>query len=470
MVPPQEDYSPLTPEDFVESQDVINLELAEALSNAREFNPYMTCNSSIFDSVVERLISEMRTWYLDSIGSRFRSSDNLNMLVRILTNLAFNSIISPEKYLSVPFSRQFYTTNTRYQPSFGSQRCAKQVREFLERSNLIEHHRGFQDRSTGNSRLTRIRATSRLHESFREIYVEQFQSNRYQEPLILRDVNKQPVEYNSADFPFLHFWRQDITLINELIADSWIDLFVPDTTYRELCNRSLDLTRTTLCRIFNNSSFELHGRFYYGWWQEIESQYRQFITINGEQTTELDYSSMNVALLYAESGLTLPSGDLYQVADFTRQDCKLAFNIMLNSESRASAVRAAIGNNSEIELSAAQVNELLDALEEKHNQLSTSFYSGVANRLMFKESKIANLLMLRLAEQDVVTLPIHDGFIVQQRHSELLREMMMGCFRTITDGNVNVPPPVASISEPLDFDAHFDEYSMYYERQTFNED
>ena len=469
MAPPQEDYSPIAPEDFAESQDSINFDLAEALSNYRKFNPYMTCSGEIFDLVVERLIGEMRAWYIESIGTRFREPGNLNMLVRILTNLAFNSIISPEKYLSIPFSRHFYSADTRYQPKFGGQPYAKKVREFMESTNLIEYYRGFHDRTTGNSRFTRIRATNQLHELFQGIQVTQFQSNKYQEHLILRDASKQPIEYVDADFPFLHFWRQDITVINELIADSWIDLFVPDTTYQELCNTSLDLTRTTLCRIFNNSSFELHGRFYYGWWQEIESQYRQFITIDGEQTIELDYSSMNVALLYSESGIALPQGDLYQVNGYDRQDCKLVFNIMLNNDSRSTAVRAAIGNNSEIELSATQVNELLDALEEKHNQISSSFYSEVANRLMFKESKIANLLMLRLAEQNIVTLPIHDGFIVQRRHGELLRQMMASCFRTITDGDVNVPPPVVSISEPLDFEAHFDEYSMYYERRTNNE-
>ncbi|GAA6203862.1 hypothetical protein [Thalassotalea sp. SU-HH00458] len=79
---------------------------------------------------------------------------------------------------------------------------------------------------------------------------------------------------------------------------------------------------------------------------------------------------------------------------------------------------------------------------------------GVANRLMYQ----ASLLMIRLAESGIVVLPIHDGFIVQQRYVNSLRDMMVNCFRTITEGEVYVPALEVIVHDDIDFDDHFDTY------------
>ncbi|PHR85740.1 MAG: hypothetical protein COA59_00165 [Colwellia sp.] len=464
-----EDINLLTTENVPESQDVVNFAVSQRLNNSREFNPYMTCSNSEFNSTLEVLLQEMRQWHIETGGSRFRETENFNMLKRIVVNLIFNYYLSPAKYISIPYNRPFYSDNTRYQPLFGGHNCAVNVRRFLLAREYIEVHTGYQDRATGNSRFTRMRANNELFARFNSVHLFEFQSNQYQESIILRDSNKQDEEYYDDIDSAISFWRQDLVTINSVIENSWIDLFIDNATYVELCNQKLNLTRTKLCRIFSNSSFEQHGRFYYGWWLEIPKGYRPLITIDGQQTTELDYTSMNVALLYSERSIPLPSGDLYQVGEFRRSDCKIAFHIMVNTNTRAGAVITLLNEDDFTVTTNEQINNLLDAIEERHTPINHAFHSGSGNRLMFQESRIANLLMLRLAQMNIVSLPIHDGFIIQSQHENLLKQTMIDCFRAITDGNVNVPEPELYPTQELNFETHFDEYSQYYERRVNNE-
>ena len=61
----------------------------------------------------------------------------------------------------------------------------------------------------------------------------------------------------------------------------------------------------------------MHGRFYDGWWQSIPSkdwQYRTHITIDGQRTCEVDYSSVCLRIVYALKGISIdPEEDLYDI-------------------------------------------------------------------------------------------------------------------------------------------------------------
>ena len=60
----------------------------------------------------------------------------------------------------------------------------------------------------------------------------------------------------------------------------------------------VDLSRKTITRIFTNGSFEECGRFYRGWWQNVPSEYRKYITIDESVTTEYDFSQLSPHMLY----------------------------------------------------------------------------------------------------------------------------------------------------------------------------
>ena len=75
--------------------------------------------------------------------------------------------------------------------------------------------------------------------------------------------------------------------------------------------RPIDLTRRSLVRIFSNGRFDHGGRFYRGWWENVPSEYRKCITIDGKRTNEYDYSQLNPHMVYFLRGKTLGSEDAY---------------------------------------------------------------------------------------------------------------------------------------------------------------
>ena len=114
-------------------------------------------------------------------------------------------------------------------------------------------------------------------------------------------------------------------------------------------------TRKTLYRIFSNSSWKQHGRFYGGFWMSLPERhkttengelvitslrYRDSISINHQITTELDYSSFHPKMIYDLEGLDLP-GDPYEgIGDLDRDHGKTVFNIMINSKDMEKAQAA----------------------------------------------------------------------------------------------------------------------------------
>ena len=60
-----------------------------------------------------------------------------------------------------------------------------------------------------------------------------------------------------------------------------------------------------LHRVFNRASFSQGGRFYGPWWQNIPSELRADITINGIQTVEMDYPRLHPTLMCMQRRVSL---------------------------------------------------------------------------------------------------------------------------------------------------------------------
>jgi len=74
---------------------------------------------------------------------------------------------------------------------------------------------------------------------------------------------------------------------------------------------TLIFTHITLRRIFSRGSLKKGGRFYGGWWENIPSKFRPYLTINGFATGEVDFSELHPRLLYLLNNQPVPTGDLY---------------------------------------------------------------------------------------------------------------------------------------------------------------
>ncbi len=200
-----------------------------------------------------------------------------------------------------------------------------------------------------------------------------------------------------------------------------------------------DLLR--LCRIFSNASFQQGGRFYRSYIQSFPSSDRRLIRIDGKATVELDYSCLHPRILFNRIGEDVEGRDLYaevEVDDWDdkptlRDACKPAFQAILNSGSKETAIKAiSMGVNFgkipwETELSVA---DFVDRICVALSPIKESFFTGVGLRLQNEDSELARAIMNDFVQEGRPIHPVHDSFIVRAEDEELLRNSMQSHYKS----------------------------------------
>lgn len=236
--------------------------------------------------------------------------------------------------------------------------------------------------------------------------------------------------------------EENIIEYNSFIEKQWIDLFVTGKEFgdiqrdieekiddfgeREPSAFLVDLVSgRRLYRVFNNGRFTDGGRFYGGWWQSIRSDYRRFITINGTPTVEVDFSSMQVAMLYAMFAQDLKE-DAYAIegVDPSYRDLiKKATLKLINATGRLRApLKSELPPNLTWE-------ELQSAIRERHAPIAEFLGSGEGIRLQRLDSDIAEDIMMSMLGKNIVALPVHDSFFVPEGHEDELRDAMITAYK-----------------------------------------
>ena len=239
-------------------------------------------------------------------------------------------------------------------------------------------------------------------------------------------------------------WRENLGIINKTFSKHWFDLYVKDTEYSVIADRinssndkdPIDLSKRFLVRIFTNGSFKEGGRFYRGWWQNVPSEYRRFITIDTKKTKEYDYSQLNPNMIYAAYNLELGSEDAYnRVLDGEHRDTvKQAFNAMI----QASTALTSKPENIDLDPLGMTWRDLRQAVLDAHKPIQHLFFTGLGNQLQFEDSSIAESIMLQFAAIDAPALPIHDSFIMHHGYASELEENMRRGFYERFGRDINV--------------------------------
>ena len=227
-------------------------------------------------------------------------------------------------------------------------------------------------------------------------------------------------------------WRINLREINACFSRHMLDLRIKDSEVEALQERLLsdsekepiDLTNKVLVRIFINNSFGEGGRFYRGWWQNVPSEYRPFITINSKSTQEHDYSQLNPNMIYSLYNHELGSEDAYSrvIGPEHRDVVKEAFNAMFQANTSLESKPRGI-NIDEIGMT---WKELRQAILNAHKPIKDLFFTGLGNKLQFEDSIMAENVMLQFARMDYPALPVHDSFIMHHafgNHGELEEAM-----------------------------------------------
>ena len=477
------------------------LSTSNDINNSRPFDIHVWSDYPEFNQLVDQL------WFRhfpieDDIvrrgpKSKATSKDHFKAL---LLDLYVSWLTDPNMYLGISMSKSGWNANSRYNALHLSFRIVTIIKN-LAGLGIVEFQKGRQ------GTLSRIRAAERLQFLFRDLKlpISEIVFDYMKDPIILRDTSEEPdemevktaskklkkpnLEYN--DTPETKRMRGVLNKYNELLNKSRLDVFSLEEPYFERSeNRGGKKDKVVrhyitgrnhfVRRIFNNGSWELGGRFYGGWWQQIGKELRLDIMINDNPIVEVDFTAMHIALLQAKVGKkpdpdlvvskdneTLQGFDFYQRFKASRlsnsnneiNDAddpytlnklilphKNNFNqrkvvkqlvlMAINAVSRKSgfsAFRSSQATGDPLKkMTNAELSQLLDAFIEKHPELKSFLCTGKGLELMYLDSRIAESVIEQLTDKSILVLCVHDSFIVAniQKH-ELLRAMEHACKQII---------------------------------------
>lgn len=413
------------------------------IKTAPQFDVHKWSDYPEVNLVVEALFDEIKTLRAGQ-GVRIREADKVKRQLKvIIIDLWAASKLSDNPYRAVSLNKTDYANETRYKKIFLKYNYFVKVVKDLKELKYISLKLGFRNpEEPKKSRRTRIKATPKLIvKILNPVYgidalvankgsmaLADYNPDLIRETIILRDrdINDDKFNIDYEDTATTNLMRLNVQKINKKLTADRIALHVTDTQYAAMLdelsskknrNPSIDFTRNSVYRVFNNASFEQGGRFYGAWWIGIPKEYRKYITIGRKSTVELDYSGHHFRILYALDGFPAPD-DPYDIVGFDREKQKIASLIMINAFDEKAAMYAMRREG----ISGAK--GLIDAIKARHPQISRHFFTGVGNKLMYQDSNLAEKVMLRMMDRGATILSLHDSFIVRNSYDIELEEIM----------------------------------------------
>ncbi|MGH1463160.1 MAG: hypothetical protein ACRBB6_14115 [Neptuniibacter sp.] len=408
-------------------------------------------SASFIDELAKRVTDD-----IESEMTRVKNHDaRLYTAKKFISALfAAYSAVSTKKHQ--PFVSLSLTTShyTGHELSYSQ---VASVKDALLAEHLIKVQKGTEYRGR-----TRIKAVGQLAETFDShicIWIKQ-DPVPHEDLLQLKDTKENKQALLLVDeTDDVRVKRDNLFRINDYLIQQCTCLDLPDNELisvaasmskkrleAKLSNGNktgwINLHSIQMRRIFNNGSMYQGGRFYGGWWQGIPSIYRPHIVINGEKTVEIDYSSVAIRILYDEAGIELnPDQDLYDLGlsdwqgklDPRRTIIKKFLVAKINDHKNLFRL-----DEDQQEVLGMNTDQLMSLIREKHAPIIDFLEAGNGLSAQYRDSQIAEQVMLGMINQDVPILPIHDSFIVPLSHKEQLIHAMDMSFRTICADKADV--------------------------------
>lgn len=436
------------------------------VKTATQFDVHKWSDYPEVNSVVDALFNEIKS-LRQSKKIQIRRAEKVKKAIKVIViDLWVANKLSSNPYRAIAKNKTDYQKENRYKKIFIKYDYFINVVNDLIELKYIDQKLGFYLKENPNaSRRTRIKALPKLlNKILNPLYgvdelvknkgymaLNQYNPEFVSETIILRDKDSEgkKIQIDYIDNTDTHLMRANLNFLNKKLQKTRIALQISDWQYVEMLQRlkskknpnpTIDFSRTSMHRVFNNGSFDQGGRFYGGWWQSIPRDYRKYITINYKETVELDYSGHHLRILYAQEKLA-PPDDPYDIPLFSREDQKTACLIMINAADKEESVNAMHGKgikNSE---------RIIAAIEKRHSAISKYFFSEEGNKLMNKDSILAERVMLRMLEKGATVLPVHDSFIVRNSYQEELKQVMEEEFEKAFNGYARLKPKMTVFEE-----------------------
>lgn len=222
--------------------------------------------------------------------------------------------------------------------------------------------------------------------------------------------------------------RSRLTALNEFLAAADI-AFVDDGVFPLVCPEDRVMKRRfTLLDAKEHPAWNLNGRLFGGFWQQLERSRRDGIRIDGEPVCDLDFKNAFARLAYLHVGGEPPEGDLYDLTGLLpgyddrhpthRKGVKQGFSALLfGGKAQAPEIVAQLPEGT-------KAKALREALAAKHSALVPIFGSDVGYSLMYQESCILMRALEMLMAEGVVGLGMHDGLMVASSYEKTARGAM----------------------------------------------
>ena len=253
--------------------------------------------------------------------------------------------------------------------------------------------------------------------------------------IVLRDKEKKPIDFR--DTP-------ETVRIRHILR----------TNYHITKNASVKVENQTLSTALHavfSIDWDSGGRLYtatrHGYQQLLRNE-RKIITINGEETTELDYSGLHPRMLYAKEGIQYDD-DPYAAVDERpelRPYLKVLLLALLNASTETKAVSA--GSNHVFEMCEkgdyslkrllrrlkTGPRDLMNQFKVAHNPIKEYFGERIGLQLMNADSKIMLDIIEYCNLRTIPVLTIHYSIIVTSRHRDELIEVMNETYKVHNKG------------------------------------
>jgi len=274
-------------------------------------------------------------------------------------------------------------------------------------------------RPFGRNQLTSIKPSPRLISRIEahDLTLSDIGRSKGEEVLILKTIKEdywhkgEYTQYEDTDET--KRLREEVRTINEWIAQADIVFDEDALEY----GKSINPSDLTLRRYFSRGSFQSGGRLFGGFWQGLsEAERLNGILINGEEVAEIDYGQIAARILYGFAGSPVPKGDLYAIPGLMTADgnpyrdgIKLLFNSLTFMEGDPSRKPRKSKDKLPRDLNIKQIVELI---RQAHPAIAHYFGTTTGHNVQFIESEVMVSVLLRLREDNIVALPIHDALVV----------------------------------------------------------
>ena len=417
---------------------------------------------------------------IDHNGNRKAKRSVKEGLRVLILGLYVKWLKDPTLSIGMSKDKSSYKVGSRYNGLHIPEKIIK-VETLLVHAGYIEELPHFHSRAgQGRSYTTRIRHTKVLRELFGKLTINlhDIDTHANEECIILHDkhvddpdddINRK-IEYkdeelSSDDLALVNTMRDQLRSYNNLLKHTFIDIpsytastFTRIIKHGKYAGRkqviSLGPDNKFVTRVFNEglaAKWQRGGRFYCGWWQQIDKEDRAKIYINDKPTLEVDFKAFHPNLLSNELGVKL-SGDPYDLGklvlpevittkDRQRDYVKLLVLMGINADSDKKAYQAFRNNDRKDKLGQSltdlQLAKLLKGYIDKHPQFDGVLNTGQALRLMNIDSQIANMVLDHFTNKNIPVLCIHDSFIIQYDKEPELRRILDQATHQVTNSIID---------------------------------